>query len=222
MYKEDELLPISAITHFAYCERRCALVLTEQIWMDNRFTAEGNILHEKTHKEETETRGDCRIARGLYIHCLSAGLYGKADVVEFHKSDTGIRLPNVNGLWIPYPVEYKHGKPKSEKCDEIQLCAQALCLEEMLGIEIVEGALFYGTTRRRELVIFDTALREITLETIAKLHKLISSRQTPPAIYQKKCDNCSLVDMCVPKIGNTNTAGKYLNEIMNGFEKEYE
>lgn len=220
MFSESDLLPISALQHIVFCERQCALIHIERQWAENRLTAEGKILHERTDKEEVESRGNCRIARALYIHSLSIGIHGKADVVEFHKSGTGVQLPNTNGYWQPFPVEYKRGKPKADRCDEIQLCAQAICLEEMLKVVIPDGALFYGTPRRRSKISFDNELREVTVKTAERLHKLISSGITPPAVYQKKCDNCSLVDLCMPDMYNKCKVGDYLSDIMNDFDKE--
>lgn len=219
MYKEDDLIPISVLTHFGYCERRAALVYTEQMWCENHFTAEGQILHETVHKEEVESRGNCRIARALYMHSFNLGLYGKSDVVEFHKRDDGVRVPSVDGLWMPFPVEYKRGKPKSDRCDEIQLCAQALCLEEMLKVVIPEGALFYGTPRRRTSVVFDDTLRDETRNAAEKLHALIKSGKTPSAVFQKKCENCSLVEICMPKIEKIRVTDTYIDKYISDLEE---
>ena len=218
MFTESDLLPISALQHIIFCERQCALIHIERQWADNRLTAEGHILHERTDKEEVESRGNCRISRSLHLHSLQYGLYGIADVVEFHKGSSGVPLLKATGLWQPFPVEYKRGKPKADNCDEIQLCAQALCLEEMLGTTIKNGALFYGTPRRRTEVTFDIELRNATAGAAEKLHQLIRNSKTPPAVYLKKCDNCSLVDICMPRLGPKNKPEKYLQENMNFFE----
>jgi CRISPR-associated exonuclease Cas4 len=220
MYPESDLLPISALQHIIFCERQCALIHIERQWAENRLTAEGQILHEKTDKEEVESRGNLRIARALYIHNFELGLYGKADVVEFHKGSEGVVLPNVEGLWKPFPVEYKRGKPKTDRCDEIQLCAQALCLEEMLGVSISEGALFYGTPRRRTAVQFDATLRNETQTASEKLHTLISSGITPAAVYEKKCDNCSLIDICMPKLKRVQNTDTYINSFIADLDKD--
>lgn len=220
MYSESDLLPISALQHIIFCERQCALIHIERQWEENRLTAEGQILHERTDKEEVESRGNLRISRGLYMHNLAIGLYGKADVVEFHKGNEGVTLPGVAGLWKPFPVEYKRGKPKTDRCDEIQLCAQALCLEEMLGVTITQGALFYGTPRRRNAVAFDNTLRELTVKAAEKLHLLIRSGKTPPAVYQKKCDNCSLVELCMPKIKKMKNADTYIDNMLTDLEQD--
>ena len=197
-YSEDDLLPLSALQHLLYCERQCALIHIEQAWSENRFTAEGRLAHDHVHSAGHEIRGDVRIARDLSLRSLRLGLIGKADVVEFHGA-------------TPYPVEHKRGHSKTNRCDEVQVCAQALCLEEMLGKPVPEGALFYGEPRRRTLVTFDPALRAETEAAAARLHRLLESGRTPPAVYDKaKCECCSLLDLCKPK-----TAGdvsRYLSE----------
>jgi CRISPR-associated exonuclease Cas4 len=188
---DDELIPISALTHYAYCPRRCALVHIEQIWTENRFTAEGRIMHEHVHEEGDESRGDLRIERGASLRSLRLGLIGKADVVEYHRQD--------DGTWQAYPVEYKRGKPKPDHSDKIQLCAQALCLEEMLNASIPAGALFYGKTRRRLDVNFDEALRLETQEVAKLTHDLIDAGITPAPLYAKRCESCSLLAECLPQ-----------------------
>lgn len=190
MYAEDQLLPLSALQHLIFCERQCALIHIEQIWDENRLTVEGRIMHERVHQAEDELRDGVRISRGLRLRSLELGLSGIADVVEFHRQAEG---------WQPFPVEYKRGKPKPDACDEVQLCAQALCLEEMLACAIPSGALFYGTTRRRKDVKFGPDLRGQTATAARRLHELLAKGITPPAVYDKKCDNCSLVHVCLPK-----------------------
>ena len=140
-YSEDDLIMISALQHFAFCPRQCALIHIEQVWTESGLTAEGRIMHEKVHEEQRESRGAVRIECGIPLRSLRLGLIGKADVVEFHRIGKGV--------WQPFPVEYKRGKPKPDHCDKVQLCAQAMCLEEMLSVPVPEGALFYGRTRRR-------------------------------------------------------------------------
>lgn len=224
MFSESDLLPISALQHIVFCERQCALIHIERQWEENRLTAEGRLLHERTDKEEVESRGDTRIARGLLLHSKRVGLHGRADVVEFHRTadNSGIVIPDCTGKWIVYPVEYKRGKPKADRCDEVQLCAQAICLEEMLSTIISEGALFYGTPRRRTIIQFGSDLRKETEDRADRLHKLIKNGNTPKAVYEKKCDNCSLVNICMPKLYTTNNVNEYLNNIMNSFDKEYD
>ena len=171
MFPESELLPISALQHLVFCERQWALIHLEGVWEENPLTMEGHHLHERTDASETEVRGDVRIARGLRLRSLRLGLVGRADVVKFYRLSAsgepstpdqkppGARLKGVPGLWRPQAVEYKRGKPKADHSDEVQLCAQTLCLEEMLNVEIPSGALFYGRTRRHHDVLFDDALR---------------------------------------------------------------
>ena len=189
MYTEDDLLPLSALCQMLYCERRVAIIHIEQVWSENRFTAEGRLAHDHVHSAGHETRGDVRIARDLSLRSLRLGLIGKADVVEFHSDG-------------PYPVEHKRGHAKTNHCDEVQVCAQALCLEEMLGRPVPEGALFYGEPRRRTVVPITAALRAETEDAAARLHRLFESGRTPPAVYDKaKCERCSLLDQCKPKAG---------------------
>jgi CRISPR-associated exonuclease Cas4 len=204
MFTEDQLLPISALQHWVFCPRQCGLIHLEQAWAENRLTAEGRTLHEKVHESDTENRPGVRIVRGLRLVSYALGLVGQADVVEFRQNETGIPLPGASGLWQPFPVEYKRGKPKKDNSDNIQLCAQALCLEEMLGATIPVGAFFYGKPRRRTDVELDAALREKTRQTAAALHELFDSRKTPAVRYSKKCDNCSLYLQCMPKTTGLN------------------
>jgi CRISPR-associated exonuclease Cas4 len=205
MYDEDELLPLSALQHLMFCERQAALIHIERIWADNPLTVEGSHLHERADTGESESRGDVRIARSLPLRCLRLGLSGKSDVVEFHRTSdegsdeaAGSGFPRLPGLWRPFPVEYKRGKPKLHRADEVQLCAQALCLEEMLGIAVPAGALFYGQTRRRLDVRFDDDLRRTTEDAAEQLHRLFAAGQTPPPVREPKCDQCSLLDLCLP------------------------
>ncbi|MBN2397067.1 MAG: CRISPR-associated protein Cas4 [Deltaproteobacteria bacterium] len=204
MYTEDDLLPLSALQHLIFCERQCALIHIEQAWAENLFTAEGRIMHERVHEEGRESRGSIRVEHGVPLRSLRLGLIGKADVVEFQRRE--------DGSWLPFPVEYKRGKPKKDDSDRVQLCAQALCLEEMLDVEVSEGALFYGKNRRRAGVVFDDTLRRETEETAVRLHELIASGRTPKPVYAKKCDSCSLAGMCLPKtVGKGRSVQRYLS-----------
>lgn len=221
-FAEDDLLPISALQHLIFCERQCALIHVEQIWTENRFTAEGRILHERVHEAAAESRGDVRIVRGLRLRSLALGLIGVADVVEFQRDDDGIALEGRSGRWRAFPVEYKRGKPKPDRCDEVQLCAQAMCLEEMLACAIPEAALFYGTTRRRKDVELDERLRDLTTGTAQRLHALVDSGVTPPAVYEKKCQSCSLLSVCMPESTNgRKSARRYLQDaVAHSLESE--
>ena len=216
MFPEADLLPISALQHLVFCERQWALIHLEGIWEENRLTVEGHFLHERVDESETEVRGDLRIARGLRLRSLRLGLVGRADVVEFQRipGGEGVRLPGASGVWQPVPVEYKRGRPKSDRCDEVQLCAQALCLEEMLSVSIPAGALYYGQPHRRQEVILDEALRSETEALVARLHQLWQAGKTPPAIYEKKCRSCSLISVCLPKATQSRkSTGPYLSQI---------
>lgn len=212
LYSEDDLLPISSLADVVFCERRAALHFLEGIWQENQFTAEGHILHEKTHEEDTESRGNVRIVRGLRLRSLRLGLTGVADVVEFHRLDDAslpapsdaaipkaIALAGTVGLWKPFPVEYKRGKLKHEKSYEIQICGQALCLEEMMNVQTSVGAIFYGKSMRRHGVTFSAELRQETKMAASRMHELIASGRTPPPVYAKRCESCSLLAECLPK-----------------------
>ena len=207
MYTEDDLIQLSALQHLVFCERQCALIHIEQLWSENLFTAEGRIMHDKVDTANRESRGSIRIEYGVPMRSLRLGLIGKADAVEFHKMD--------DGTWMPFPVEYKRGKPKIDDCDKVQLCAQAICLEEMLNVEVKSGALFYGQTRRREDVVFDEKLRRETEDAAMKVRALVESGTTPKAEYSRKCKKCSLYELCMPKVSRN--VGNYL---MNAMEAE--
>jgi CRISPR-associated exonuclease Cas4 len=201
MFSESDLLPISALQHLAFCERQWGLIHLEQLWSENRLTAEGRLLHENADSETTEIRDGIRTCRGLRIRSLHYGIAGRADVVEFSPSG-------------PRPVEYKRGKPKADDMDEVQLCAQALCLEEMLNVSIPEGSLFYGEPRRRSAVIFDRALRQRVESLIQRLHDLTRAGVTPPPVFTKKCKSCSLLEACEPKSTGGKSAKEYLKSAL--------
>ncbi len=190
-FSEADLVPLSALQHYLFCPRQCALIHVEQIWEESRLTAEGRILHERVDEGGMEKRRDVKRVFGLPIRCLRLGLVGKADVVEFHRQP--------DGTWRPYPVEHKRGRRKEEDWDRVQLCAQALCLEEMLGVAVPEGALFYGKEQRREVVEINEALRRKTEEVAAAVHRMLAEGRTPPPGYSPKCDRCSLVEVCLPR-----------------------
>jgi CRISPR-associated exonuclease Cas4 len=203
-FTEDDLLPLSALQHLLFCERQAALIHLERLWAENPLTVAGRQLHERVDHAPGESRGDVRLARALPLRSLRLGLVGKADLVELHRLPSGAEgqpgtsLPGVSGAWRPFPVEYKRGRPKAHHADLVQLCAQALCLEEMLDTPVPAGALFYGQTRRRHDVPFDAALRKETEEAAARLHRLLSSGTTPPPVREPKCDQCSLIHLCLP------------------------
>jgi CRISPR-associated exonuclease Cas4 len=181
-------LPISALQHLLYCERQCALIHLDREWTENRFTAEGRVLHERAHEGPSESRPGVRITRGLSVSSDIFGLTGQCDIVEFHRDGRIV------------PVEYKRGKPKTHRADEVQLCAQALCLEEMLSSHISQGFLFYGQNRRRTTVEIDAGLRDLTISLASRLRDIIASEALPPAVYdRRKCSACSLLGECQPQ-----------------------
>lgn len=229
-YTLDDLLPLSGIQHFMFCPRQCALIYLERTWYENLYTAEGRGMHDKVHEGGSESRGDVRTAAGLRLVSHRLGIAGQADVVEFHKSaeatdengqTVAVRLPGAKGLWKPFPVEYKRGKPKTHRADEVQLCAQAMCLEEMLKVDIPSGALFYGAIRRRMDVAFDDALRSLTVDAAERFHALIGSGITPPPVYNKaKCDRCSLFDLCRPQTGEQQGVARYIKRMVKELDEK--
>lgn len=201
-YEEDDYLLISGIQHYAFCPRQWALIHIEAQWNENYLTTSGKILHTKAHDGDfIEKRGDTIIFRALRVCSVELGISGVCDVVEFHKSDNGISINGYSGLWVPYPVEYKRGKTKVDNCDRLQLCAQAVCLEEMVCTKISSGAIFYGKSRRREIVDFTQELRTNLSDTVKSMHETFSRNHTPNAKVGKRCQSCSLKDLCLPKLG---------------------
>ena len=216
MYSEDDLLPISALQHLRFCRRRCALVHLEGLWAENRFTAEGNLLHSRVHEEHDSVEDGVRIARGLRLASLRLGLYGVADVVEFHPLVTG------ESIGQPFPVEYKRGNRKPEQTYRVQLCAQALCLEEMLGVEVLLGALYFGKSRRRLPVDIDAALRQETERLAVELHQLLDSNKTPPPEPGPKCKSCSMQNLCMPKSVGRRSAVGYVTRSISSILDDHE
>ncbi|MCL1887284.1 MAG: CRISPR-associated protein Cas4 [Kiritimatiellaeota bacterium] len=207
MYAEDQLLPISSLSEYVHCPRRFGLKLLEQAWDDNVFTAEGTLLHENVDTGKNESRGNVKITRSLRLRSLRLGITGIADVVEFHRANDA-----TDDGWRPFPVEYKRGASKNIRCYEIQLCAQALCLEEMLGAHILEGALFLGEKQHRTPVTFDDTLRAETETACRAIHEIFAKGTTPPAEYNKRCTSCSLLETCLPKSAGTGkSARKWLD-----------
>lgn len=201
MYAEDELVPLSALQHLVFCERQCAMIHIERLWLENQLTAEGRLMHERVHHSVSESRGEVHLEFAVSLRSLRLGLSGQADVVEFYR-DGGV-----------FPVEYKRGKPKPNHCDEVQLCAQAICLEEMLEVDVPCGALFYGKNRRRKDIRFDDELRRKTAEAAKRVHKLFDEEITPSAQYSSKCKRCSFFDQCMPQLlGKNRSVSEYLTE----------
>ncbi len=203
--EQEQSIPLSALQHHLFCPRQSALIHLERLWQENRFTMEGRVLHETAHDPSasgTDGKG-VRLARGLSLSSTRLGLYGVADVVEFHPDGRVV------------PVEYKRGKPKEHDADRIQLCAQAFCLEEMLSVEIPLGFLFYGQNRRREEVSLDGTLREHTEQIAADLRAMLKSGVTPKAVREPKCDSCSLIDLCLPEAMRYQSVREYNNRLFD-------
>jgi CRISPR-associated exonuclease Cas4 len=186
MAAEDALIPLSALQHYLFCPRQCALIHVEQSWAEDGATAEGRLLHERADSGKPDRRPGVKILRSLTIRSLTLGVTGKADVVEIHGT-------------APYPVEYKRGRPKAHRADEVQLCAQAICLEEMLCQAVPEGALYYGETRRRTVVPIDAPLRALTAQVAADARAMIAAQATPAPVYMPACEKCSLQNICRPQ-----------------------
>lgn len=189
---EQDTIPLSALQHYLYCPRQCALIHVEQAWAENQYTAEGRVLHEATSAAGTEKRRGVRVVTAMPLASKRLGVSGIADLVEMHKEG--------DGRWRPFAVEYKRGKPKAHRADEVQLCAQAIALEEMFNVALSDGALFYGETRRRVAVPLDSDLRELTAQIATAARDLLTGQTTPAPVYAKrKCTNCSLVELCQPQ-----------------------
>jgi CRISPR-associated exonuclease Cas4 len=215
MFTEDELLPISALQHFVYCRRQAALIHLERAWRDNADTVDGLHFHQAVDSGQHETRGALKILRSVPLTSMALGLSGRADVVELHRTDDddASAAPLDAARWRVRPIEYKRGRAKKHRADEVQLCAQALCLEEMLGIAISEGDLFYGKMRRRKLVRFDETLREATRAATAGMHALFATGKTPAADPGPKCRDCSLRELCRPH-ASERSARRYLQSLL--------
>ena len=217
-YPESDFLQLSGIQHFSFCRRQWALIHIEQLWADNFFTTDGAIMHEKAHDPfNQEARGDLMIIRGLYIYSAKLGISGQCDVIEFHRDKSGIKLSGREGAWLPFPVEYKRGLSKSNDADRLQLCAQAMCLEEMLCCQIQDGALFYRESRRRERVAFSKELRDRVVSLTEEMHMLHKRGYTPIVKKSKGCKLCSLKDLCLPEMARGYSVSEYLK---SGLEDE--
>ncbi len=215
MYQEEEYLSLSGLQHFAFCRRQWALIHIEQQWKENLRTVEGNLFHHRAHDEQQrERRGDTLILRGLSVFSARLGITGKCDVVEFHTAAKGITLQGEEGTWEPYPIEYKRGAPKGHNADALQLCAQAMCLEEMLCCNISEGALFYGETRRRTVVCFNEMLRQQVSDLLKEMHMLYARGYTPRVKPSKGCNACSLKEICLPTLQRRGPVSRYLQQGM--------
>ena len=215
IYREEDFLQLSGLQHFAFCRRQWALIHIEQQWRENLRTVEGDLLHRRAHDEQArERRGDILILRGLSVASAALGISGKCDVVEFRADSGGISLRGEEGLWVPFPVEYKRGSPKPHRADELQLCAQAMCLEEMLCCTVSEGAIFYGETRRRTSVSFSRELREQVKAMLEEMHQLYRRGYTPKVRRSRSCNACSLKELCLPALMKGNNVNAYLRQAM--------
>ena len=214
-YAEDNYLMISGIQHFKFCRRQWALIHVEQQWEENVHTIMGELMHKKVHDPYiAEKRRDTLVVRALPVSSRIMGISGECDVVEFHKCEDGIKLYGHRGLYSVYPVEYKKGKPKLTEEDKLQLTAQALCLEEMFSTEIPEGAIFYGETRRRDVVEFHEELRLEVKRMFQEMHQYYDRNYTPKVKYSKACNACSLKEVCLPKLGKAVSVKSYMNQIL--------
>ena len=214
IYREEDF-QLSGLQHFAFCRRQWALIHIEQQWRENLRTVEGDLLHRRAHDEQArERRGDILILRGLSVASAALGISGKCDVVEFRADPGGISLRGEEGLWVPFPVEYKRGSPKPHRADELQLCAQAMCLEEMLCCTVSEGAIFYGETRRRTSVSFSRELREQVKAMLEEMHQLYRRGYTPKVRRSRSCNACSLKELCLPALMKENDVNAYLRQAM--------
>lgn len=215
MYPDDEFLALSGIQHFAFCRRQWGLIHVEELWEDNLLTTLGDIMHTRAHDEGIrERRGNILVVRGMTVRSPLLGIWGKCDVVEFKRSSDGHPLFGEDGLWLPVPVEYKRGRSKMGDEDRLQLCAQAMCLEDMFACDLCEGFLYYGKTRSREHVSFTPDLRQHVKSDVAEMHRLYARGCVPRVKPGAKCRSCSLVDMCMPKT-QAKSVEKYMREMMD-------
>lgn len=221
-YSEDDMLMLSGIQHYAFCPRQWALIHIEQTWKDNLLTTEGHIMHQNVDDPFYRQKvGDCICLRSVSIASKELGLYGISDIIELHPAadaDNAITHPRYPGYWHPYPIEYKHGKPKRDEVDIVQLTAQAMCLEEQYGISITSGAIFYGEIRRRLEVEFTDEYRSLVKEYAYGMHTMFSAATVPEATAKPCCKSCSLHDICMPDTATKNCASNYLKT--NLYEKD--
>ncbi|WP_334291267.1 CRISPR-associated protein Cas4 [[Clostridium] hylemonae] len=216
LYNEEEYLQLSGIQHFAFCRRQWALAYIELQWSENVRTVEGKLLHEKAHDVTSEEkRGDLIISRAMPIHSRELGVSGECDIVEFHRSGTGITLSGRDGTYEAVPIEYKRGSPKQNDVDILQLTAQAMCLEEMLCCEIPYGYLYYGETRHRSKVVFEESIRQKVRDSFREMHQYYERRYTPRVKRTRSCNACSLKDFCLPVLGVGKSASSYIDKALS-------
>ena len=215
MYNEDDFLQLSGLQHFKFCRRQWALIHIENQWAENFRTTDGAILHANAHNGDlTESRGDLLITRDMRVFSWTLGVSGACDVLEFHRGGTGIPLTGREGLWQPFPVEYKRGRPKEHDADALQLCGQAMCLEEMLCCHVPRGALYYGEPRRRTEVVFTPEPRQEVRTLLEEMHTLYRRGTTPKVKPSKRCQACSLKELCLPRLMKSRPVADYLRRAM--------
>ncbi len=213
--REEDWLQLSGLQHFAFCRRQWALIHIEDQWAENFRTVDGSLMHENAYDQGfRESRGDVLIVRGLAVHSAQLGISGQCDVVEFHQDPGGISLQGREGTWRPYPIEYKRGKSKDGPADALQLCAQAMCLEEMLCCTIQEGAIYYGETHHRTVVPLTQDLRSQVRDSLVEMHDLYQKHYTPKVKPTKACNACSLKDLCLPKLMRVKKVADHLTGAM--------
>lgn len=206
---------LSGLNHFMFCRRRWALVHIEQLWNENEYTLDGHYMHERVHDASfTESRGSVLLSRGMPVRSTLLNITGVCDMVELHKDPLGVSIQGREGTWRLYPIEYKRGKPNERGADEMQLCAQAMCLEEMFVTEIPEGAVFYGESHRRLPVVFTEELRQKVRASLEEMHQLFERGHTPRAKMTRACKNCSLVELCQPGLSKQMSASEYVRRML--------
>lgn len=212
-YREEDFLMLSGIQHFAFCRRQWALIHIEQQWQENEYTVEGELLHKRAHDPYlTEKRKDVIVSRGLPVFSRTLGISGVCDIVEFHRADEGVPLHGHRGYFTVYPVEYKKGTPKDTEMDILQLTAQAMCLEEMLGAQIPEGAVYYAGIRRRDKIGISEERKEKAARMFVEMHQFYEKKYTPKVKWSKSCNACSLRDICLPRLGKAPLVKDYVHE----------
>lgn len=215
MNDDSEYLMLSGLKHFCFCRRRWALVHIEQQWAENVLTLEGEYMHERVHDADfTEKRGSVLLSRGMPVRSEQLRITGNCDMVEMTQDEQGVEINLREGRWRLYPVEYKRGRPDPSGADELQLCAQAMCLEEMFVTEIPVGAIYYGETRRRLPVELTSALRKKVCSLTAEMHQLFDRQYTPAVKAAKACGNCSMYEVCQPQLSKKPSAKEYVRRML--------
>lgn len=219
LYSEEDMLMLSGIQHFVFCPRQWALIHIERQWDDNKLTAEGSLNHRNVDDPSYRQLNNGVVTlRTVHVASATLGVYGICDAVELRPAQAGepcITHPKYPGRWIPYPVEYKHGASKADDCDRLQLAAQVICLEEMYDIDIAEAALFYFKSRRREVVVIDSELREKVVSSTKQMHDLFKSGTIPPPVKKSSCGRCSLLNICLPEIGKLSSVASYIKNMLD-------